>query len=337
MGEKTLTGPMDVYSMVERAGADKVIADSIGMTYAMLQKYERPAASISGGSDSDIVLDICARLDAGRKLRYIWFDTGLEYQATKDHLPRLEERYGVRIERVRAIKSIPMCVKEYGLPFVSKYTSAQIEKLQRNGFQWEDEPLDVLLARYPGCPSAVRWWCDAYEKRDWNIGNFRHLKEFLVREPPEFPISAKCCDWAKKRPAKAWARENGADLTILGLRKAEGGIRAASTKTCFTEGATPIFRPIFWYGDEDKVRYARLFGVTHSECYTVWGMTRTGCVGCPFNRPLAANMELIERYEPGLHRAAWAVFGKSYEYTRRFRRFAGRIRGNALLDKIADL
>lgn len=333
---KSVPGPMDVHEMAAYAGAEKAIVDSIGMTYAVLERYEHPAASISGGADSDVVLDLCSRLDKERKLRYIWFDTGLEYRATKEHLAELEKRYGVTIERVLAIKSIPTCCHEYGLPFMSKFASAQIEKLQRNGFQWEDEPFEALLQRYPGCPSALKWWCDRYGKREWNIGNIRHLKEFLIREPPEFPISAKCCEWAKKRPALAWARENGADVQILGLRKSEGGVRAA-TKHCLTSGAVDLFRPIFWYTDADRAKYEKLFGIVHSDCYTVYGLTRTGCVGCPFDRTLASDMEAVERHEPGLYRAARNVFGRTWGYTRRFRRFAGQTRASALREKIRDL
>lgn len=57
--------------MAEYAGAHRVIVDSIGMTYAMLNKYQHPACSISGGSDSDIVLDLCFRLDAGKDIAAI--------------------------------------------------------------------------------------------------------------------------------------------------------------------------------------------------------------------------------------------------------------------------
>ena len=42
-------------------------------------------------------MDICVRCDVDNKIDYVWFDTGLEYQATKDHLKYLEEKYGVNI------------------------------------------------------------------------------------------------------------------------------------------------------------------------------------------------------------------------------------------------
>ena len=48
--------------------------------------YKKVLCSISGGSDSDIVLDIVTKWDNKKIVDYVFFDTGLEYQATKDQL-----------------------------------------------------------------------------------------------------------------------------------------------------------------------------------------------------------------------------------------------------------
>lgn len=85
--------------------------------------YERASCSISGGSDSDIILDICTKFDFDKKIHYVWFDTGLEYQATKDHIKELENKYGIAIERCKAIKPIPAACKEYGQPFLNKFAA----------------------------------------------------------------------------------------------------------------------------------------------------------------------------------------------------------------------
>ena len=50
-------------------------------------------------------------------------------------------------------------------------------------------------------------------------------------------------------------------------------------------------------------------------------MKRTGCVGCPFNPRIAAELEIIKEHEPNLYKAAVAVFGKSYEYTEKYHEF----------------
>ena len=55
-------------------------------------KSYAPICSISGGSDSDIVLDLIHKIDDDKKVTYLWIDTGLEYTATKDHLNDLEQK-----------------------------------------------------------------------------------------------------------------------------------------------------------------------------------------------------------------------------------------------------
>ena len=107
----------------------------------ILMRSYYPVCSISGGSDSDIVLDLIHKVDEDGKVKYFWIDTGLEYSATKEHLDYLEQKYGITIERVKPDKPIPTCVKQYGVPFLSKYVSEQMMRLQAHGFQWETNRL----------------------------------------------------------------------------------------------------------------------------------------------------------------------------------------------------
>ena len=297
----------------------------------LMQSYD-PICSISGGSDSDIVLDLIHKVDEDGRVKYFWIDTGLEYSATKEHLDYLEQKYGITIERVKPDKPIPNCVKQYGIPFLSKYVSEQMMRLQAHGFQWEDESLEVLLQRYPRCKTALQWWCgERYSDEDgvqkisrFSIYRNRFLKEFIMQNPPDFPISNKCCEYAKKKPAKRIVKEHDADLDITGIRQAEGGIRSAAYKTCFSESKSKgcnTFRPVFWYTDGDKKDYEQMFDVKHSRCYTEYGLRRTGCVGCPFSKHINEELAIIEEHEPNLYKAAVNIFGKSYEYTAKYRAF----------------
>ena len=58
----------------------------------------RVACSVSGGADSDILIDMCERV-IPHFVNYVFFDTGIEYQATKEHLNYLEYKYGIHINR----------------------------------------------------------------------------------------------------------------------------------------------------------------------------------------------------------------------------------------------
>ena len=92
------------------------IIDGYAKAVSVLSRSHTPLCSISGGSDSDIVLDVIQNVDEKKKVRYFWIDTGLEYRATKEHLDDLEKKYGIEIERIKACKPIPVCCKEYGQP-----------------------------------------------------------------------------------------------------------------------------------------------------------------------------------------------------------------------------
>ena len=321
----------DVLNSLPNFKSDEIIKAFIkGYSIINNSMYEHPICSISGGSDSDIMLDLIYRIDEQKKVTYVWFDTGLEYKATKEHLKYLEERYGIEIRRERAVKPIPVCTREYGQPFLSKQVSENINRLQNNGFDWTDMAYEDMLIEYPNCKSAVKWWCNKKVQKLGNSSRFniefnKYLKEFLISTPPTFNISAKCCDYAKKKVIHNVIRELNCDLNIFGVRKAEGGVRATAYKNCYTQGENS-YRPLFWFKDEDKWEYERAFGIIHSDCYCKWGMVRTGCVGCPYGRNLVDELNIVKQFEPNMYKAVNSVFKDSYEYTRQFRQFVGEMR-----------
>ena len=82
-----------------------VIGKALLTTFHKLnyEGYKKVLCSISGGSDSDIVLDLITKFDNNKIVDYVFFDTGLEYQATKEHINFLENKYNIRGEN-NAIK-----------------------------------------------------------------------------------------------------------------------------------------------------------------------------------------------------------------------------------------
>ena len=293
--------------------------------------YENIICSVSGGSDSDIMIDILTKLDRNKRIKYVFFNTGLEYQATKEHLKYLEQKYNITIEVINAVKPIPTCCRTYGQPFLSKQVSEWITRLQRHNFKWEDKPFNELLEEYPKCKAALKWWCNEWKKgkdeqeSKFNIAYNKYLKEFMVANPPKFRISNKCCYYAKKLVAHNYKIKNEVDLSIVGIRKAEGGARSTAYKNCFTnnteKGYADEFRPIFYYTNESKIDYEKVFNITHSCCYTEYGLKRTGCAGCPFGRDFEQELKIIQQYEPKLYKAVNNIFGNSYEYTRKYKEF----------------
>ena len=290
-----------------------------------LNKCEKAHCSISGGADSDVMLDLITKADTDHKVSYGFYNTGIEYEATLKHLDYLRDKYGVEITEYRAKAPVPLACKKYGQPFISKHVSEMTMRLQKHNFDWQDKPFEELYEKYPKCKIALQWWCNNHKEGSrFNIDNNKLLKEFMVANPPDFKISNKCCNHAKKYVARDAEKQEGCDLKIVGVRKSEGGIRAVAYKSCFSDSSSnsvAMFRPLFWVTDTDKKEYEQDCNIVHSECYWKYGLPRTGCAGCPFGRGFEKELEIIREYEPKLYKAVNNIFGDSYEYTRKYREF----------------
>lgn len=314
----------------------QTITSSMQKAFAHLQRYQRIMVAVSGGSDSDIMLDMLLRVVDREKLTFVFFDTGIEFLATKKHLDELEKKYQIVIERERATMPVPLGCKKYGQPFLSKYASEMIERLQKNNFDFfadGNKGFDELYAKYPHCKAALKWWTNAHivcnsKKSSFNINRFFGLKEFMIANPPTFKISNKCCLGAKKKTSENYERTRNFDCKCLGLRRAESGIRAVSIKTCFTRMAkgADISRPIFWFDDAAKKEYAERYNVVYSNCYVVYGMTGTGCAACPFGSNFENELTILREHESKLYVAVSNIFGDSYDYTRKYREFAKKLK-----------
>lgn len=307
---------------------NQIIGDNLTRAWAKINSplYSKIICGISGGSDSDIMLDIVWKCDKDNKVEYVWFDTGLEYQATKEHLKYLESKYSIEIKSHKAIKPIPTACRSYGQPFLSKQVSEFIQRLQKHNFQWENESFDILIKKYPRCQSALKWWCNTKKSKKLSIAQNKWLKEFIIENPPTFMISNKCCQYAKKDVLHKVLQEKEFDLNIVGIRKAEGGARATAYKTCFdNDGNIDNYRPLFWYKNSDKEEYENSYSICHSKCYSEYALKRTGCAGCPFGRDFEYELNVIQKYEPKLFTAVNNIFGDSYEYTRKYRKFCEKM------------
>jgi 3'-phosphoadenosine 5'-phosphosulfate sulfotransferase (PAPS reductase)/FAD synthetase len=314
---------MNINEFLELSPNNPEIASGFAKSKQHLERCEKALCSISGGRDSDHLIDMMVKADDDNKVIYVFFNTGIEYEATKKHLKYLEEKYGVKIHEYKAKLPVPVACRKYGVPFLNKYVSEMIYRLQRHGFKWEDRPFEELYAEYPKCQVALQWWCNSKQSSMFNINRNKFLKEFLMENPPTFKISARCCHYAKKAPSHQAASELGCDLSIDGVRRAEGGVRSRLT-SCFLEANsrdTAKFRPLFWFADEDRREYDIRFDIQHSECYTSYGLERTGCAGCPFGRDFEKELEIIRENEPKLYGAVYKIFGSSYEYRRKYHAF----------------
>lgn len=314
-----------------------------------LTQHPKAICSYSGGADSDILIDL---LERTRKqypevapIKYVFFNTGLEMKATKDHVKETGLKYLVEIEEKRPKINIVMAVRKYGIPFVSKIMSGGLDEWQK-----KQVPLSIadeydaaedkhakrkeLKERYPGCESLINFLCccnadgDPRPNIQLVINSSRYMRDFIAENPPDFKISAKCCDYCKKQVAHSVQKDY--EVIITGERRDEGGMRSVprkdNTQMCFTETASGQYRlrPLYYVSDSDKEWYKQTYNIRYSDAYEVYGLTRTGCCGCPISYKAVEDLEKIGKYEPNVVKAAWNIFGKSYEYRRKYNEYKKR-------------
>ena len=97
-----LKKPETIEELLKTCPINLIIPNNLIVAWSKINddKYKNILCSISGGSDSDIMLDIIWRCDKDNKITYVWFDTGIEYQKTKEHLLYLEEKYNITIHEL---------------------------------------------------------------------------------------------------------------------------------------------------------------------------------------------------------------------------------------------
>ena len=319
-----------------------------GIIARRLSEYPKAICSYSGGADSDILIDL---IESVRKMipnlapvKYIFFNTGLEMKATKDHVKEIAKKYGVEIEERRPKVNIVSAVRKYGVPFVSKIMSQGLGEWQKKKIplsiadeyeQAEDKAAkrQELKNRYPNCESVINFLCCCNSSGEPRpniqlvINSSKYMKDFIAECPPDFQISAKCCDYCKKQVAHEAQKDY--DMIITGERRDEGGMRSVprsgdlNKAMCFTETASGQyrFRPLYYVSDKDKAWYKEEYGIKYSDAYEIYGLTRTGCCGCPISYKAVADLEKIKPYEPNVVKAAWNIFGKSYEYRLKYNEY----------------
>lgn len=313
-----------------------------GIVARRLKEHPKAICSYSGGADSDILIDLIEQTRTIFRLppvKYVFFNMGLEMQATKNHVAEIAEKYGVEIEEVRPKINIVQASRKYGIPFISKIMSYQLEEWQKKGVPMSiaDEYADAedkaakraeLKERYPKCESLINFICCCNGKGEPRpniqlvINSSRYMRDFITENPPDFRISAQCCDYCKK--AAAHKAQKDFDMVITGERRDEGGMRSVprkdNTTMCFTETGDGKFRlrPLFYVSDGDKDWYKQEHGLRYSDAYEVYGLKRTGCCGCPISYRAVDDLELIGKYEPNVAKAAWNIFGASYRYRQKY-------------------
>lgn len=118
----------------------------------------------------------------------------------------------------------------------------------------------------------------------------------------------------KKEPMELFNKQNNIKINIVGVRLEEGGIRKYSIKGCVNKNGKVIkFYPLLNFTNQDVTDLINHFGIELNDAYTIWGLKRTGCFGCPFSKDWKKELELLQKIEPNKYKAAINLFDKSYK------------------------
>lgn len=215
--------------------------------------------SVSGGKDSTVTLAIAIQRVGLEGVRAIYCDTGNENQIVYDYLNYLEERFGLRIERLKADFSSRVLAKR-------KFIANDQRTGRRNGkkIRWSNKAKRRALAvLYPS-------------------GNpFLDLCMWKGRFPSR--KASFCTEQLKQLMAVQYQSElicQGLNvISWQGVRRDESRNRANAKKIERMGNGFYCFRPLVEWSAEQVFEYHKTNTIKPNPLYSL-GMSRVGCMPC---------------------------------------------------------
>ena len=250
--------------------------------------------SFSGGKDSLVASLLLDKALPGNNIPRVFFDTGIEYQEIRSFV---SSQLAID-KRIRVLKSgvnIKQMLEEDGYPFKSKQHSHNVAIYQRNGMTRTNE-------QYLGKAEKTKFLCP-------KALEYQFTPEFTLK------LSDKCCYRLKKEVAAKWERENSRSICITGMRMAEGGYRNYQSNCTIFDGKNlKKFHPLKPCTDDFVETFLKETGHTICNLYKEpFNFKRTGCLGCPFNINLKAELTKLLEYSPNQAKAAYTIWKPIYD------------------------
>lgn len=204
--------------------------------------------SFSGGKDSTVLADICARwCKVIRKPLYLVFvNTGLEYPEIQKHVKFFAEwlrhKYGIEVvlEILRPKMRFDEVIKTYGYPIISKSVSNCVRGA-RNGSK---SRINLLNGKD----------CDGSDRKS----KFSKLKYKPLLDV-NFKISEQCCDVMKKAPSYEYQKKTGRK-PILATMAVESMLRESAwlKNGCNAfDSKKPQSAPMSFWTEQDILQYIK--------------------------------------------------------------------------------
>lgn len=286
---------------MEEEDFELTLFDRIEVIRTTIQQYgeENFYLSFSGGKDSIVLHHLIDMAIPGNRIPRVYINTGIEYVKILQFVRQLAKEDD-RIQIINSSVPIKKMLEEKGYPFKSKEHSKMVSVFQ-NGSSCRS--VDYYLGKEGHkmltCPKALL---------------YQFTEDFKIK------ISDKCCTELKKKSFKKWICMSHKTIAITGLRKEEGGVRAAHSgcmvfdkneKLKYFKPLNPISEAFEnWLISKFKIELCELY-------YPPYNFKRTGCKGCPFSLDLQEQLEIMEHYLPTERRQCEIIWNKIYDEYRR--------------------
>ena len=277
--------------------------------------------SFSGGKDSTVLADLTARVCKIQDCKLVlWFsDTGLEFPELKEHTKSygeiLEKKYNIEVETIIDYPkdkngkrvTFRQVIEKYGYPLISK-------NVAQNIYEYRAKP-DGCRGKYFDPNSD---YCKKY-------GQAFCLEKWIPLRDSDIPISHKCCNEMKKKPAKRFEKETGLK-PIVGTMTCESKARKTSwlKSGCNAfDTKRPISQPMSFWTEQDVLEYIvkcnlpypSVYGEIKRDKKGKWyttGQERTGCMFCGFGVHLQKEPNNFQRMKQ-THPKIWEYCMKPWD------------------------
>lgn len=241
--------------------------------------------SFSGGKDSTVLADICARWCSiiGTRLHLVFINTGLEYPEIQKFVNefaqwlRNEHEIEVTLDIIRPKMRFDEVIKKYGYPLIYKEVACKI-------FEYRSKPDGYASQSFNPESEKIKRYGKRYDLSKW-----------IPLRDSKIPISHKCCDVMKKSPAHLFEKTTGKKPIIATLAEEsalrqqywlKNGCNAFNTKR-------PTSQPMSFWTEQDILAYLDKYNIPIAEPYgdiikddkgkyMTTKCDRTGCIFCAF-------------------------------------------------------
>lgn len=285
-----------------------ILQDRIQKIQQIINKYgvDNFYMSYSGGKDSNVLSALLDMAIPDNKIPRVFADTGIELNAVRDFV-MAKAAGDNRIVIIKPATPIKKMLEAEGYPFKSKQHSEYLGIYHRNGI---------------GCKTIQK-----YLRRDPTVEKYfnehccpKKLEYQFAENALDFKVSDKCCEALKVKPITDWQNANKKPYKIIGIVENEGGRRSFRHNGCLTfrHDKLKTFKPLYPVTKEWENWFINQFNVDLPVVYyPPYNFTRTGCKGCPFNKDLQKDLDVLAEYFPNEHKQCEKIWAPVYAEYRR--------------------